>query len=370
VALPDLDGFTVGITADRRWEEQAELLRRRGATVMHGPTIKTLPLGPEDGLRRATEQLIMRPPDVVIANTGIGMRAWFAAAESWGIGDALLGALGEARILSRGPKASGAVYQAGLPVVGRAASERLSEVVELAVSEGLSGKVVAFQRHGDDAPDAIQRLVDHGAAVVEVPVYNWKLPDDDRPALRLIDAVISGRVHALTFTSAPAVRNLLAIADEHDLATVLRSALNDRVISCCVGPVCAGVAIDEGLLQPVVPDKARLGPMILELAEALLERTQTLRLAGIPVLMQGASVVIDGERITLAEREAGVMQELLAKPGSVVTKDDLLERVWASVTEDAHVVEVTVARLRRRLGDAGTAIVTVPRRGYRLVESG
>ena len=69
-----LSGFTVGITADRRWEEQAELLRRRGACVLHGPSIRTLPLGPEMELREVSEQIILDPPDIVIANTGIGMR--------------------------------------------------------------------------------------------------------------------------------------------------------------------------------------------------------------------------------------------------------------------------------------------------------
>lgn len=58
----------------------------------------------------------------LFANTRIGMRAWFAAAESWGIGEALLGALSETEILARGPKASAAVYQAGLHVSGRATS--------------------------------------------------------------------------------------------------------------------------------------------------------------------------------------------------------------------------------------------------------
>jgi uroporphyrinogen-III synthase len=39
--------------------------------------------------------------------------------------------------------------------------------------------------------------------------------------------------------------------------------------------------------------------------------------------------------------------------------------VWTGETDD-HVVEVTVGRLRRRLGSAGTHIETVMRRGYRL----
>ena len=54
-------GFVVGITADRRWEEQAELLRRRGATVVHGPCMDTLYLADDDDLRRATVDVIEQP---------------------------------------------------------------------------------------------------------------------------------------------------------------------------------------------------------------------------------------------------------------------------------------------------------------------
>ena len=53
MSLRQLDGYVVGITADRRWEEQAELLSRRGAAVLHGPTITTQYLASDDDLRRA-----------------------------------------------------------------------------------------------------------------------------------------------------------------------------------------------------------------------------------------------------------------------------------------------------------------------------
>src|SRR4051812_15645248 len=88
MALPALAGWTVGITADRRWEEQAELLGRRGAQVVHGPSVRTLPLDLDDGLRRATGEVIARPPDIVVLNTAVGTRAWIAAAESTGVDDA------------------------------------------------------------------------------------------------------------------------------------------------------------------------------------------------------------------------------------------------------------------------------------------
>src|SRR3954453_15042857 len=105
-----LHGYCIGVTADRRWEEQAELLRRRGATVLHGPSIRTLPVGADDELRAATEELISNPAECFIANTGIGVRSWMAAAESWGFGADLLRSLAGARIYARGAKASGAVH--------------------------------------------------------------------------------------------------------------------------------------------------------------------------------------------------------------------------------------------------------------------
>lgn len=363
-----LDGFTVGITADRRWEEQAELLRRRGASIVHGPSIRTLALGPEEGLRKATHSIIESPPEIVIANTGIGMRSWFGAADSWGVGEALLETLSECRIYARGPKASAAVHQAGLGVTARAVSERLEEVVDLVLSEDVRGVKIAFQRHGDDVPEVLARLRGAGAEVREVPVYDWILPEDAKPAVRLAEALISGRVHAVTFTSAPAVRNFLDLAAEADLAETLLEVLNDRVLTVCVGPVCAGAAVEEGIVDPIVPDKARLGPMIRELADRLGERRVNLVAAGHAVTLAGTAVWVDGSRVDLTEREAALVALLATRPGVVFSKPALAAALWGEGV-DEHVVEVTVGRLRRRLGGLGDAIVAVPRRGYRFEAS-
>ena len=46
-------------------------------------------------------------------------------------------------------------------------------------------------------------------------------------------------------------------------------------------------------------------------------------------------------------------------PGAVVSKRALLRRVWGPGENDEHVVEVTMARLRQRLGVAGAGIETV-----------
>ena len=39
-----LGGRRVGVTADRRWRAQADLLENLGAEVIHGPTIRTVDL--------------------------------------------------------------------------------------------------------------------------------------------------------------------------------------------------------------------------------------------------------------------------------------------------------------------------------------
>ena len=360
-----LAGFTIGITADRRWEEQASLLQRRGATVLHGPTIRTLPVDSGSSLRDVTDLIILNPPDVVVANTGIGMRAWFAAAESWGLGDALLGALSEARIIARGPKASSAVHQAGLEVASRALSERMDEVIDLVGEQLIPGQIVAFQRHGEDSPDAISRLLQAGANVVEVPVYRWIMPEDLAAATTLLFAIAAQQVQAVTFTSAPAVRNCMAIADDLGIGESVRAALNGPVIAAMVGPVCAAAAEETAIKSCIVPASFRLGPMIRTLTEALHDRGARLTANGVPIGLTRTGVVVDGAAIGLSEREHALFCELVRNRPSVVSKADLRDSVWEPTTDD-HVVEVTIGRLRRRLGTAGDGIVSIPRRGYAL----
>lgn len=367
--IAPLTGFTIGVTADRRWEEQAEMLRRRGARVLHGPSIRTLPLGESDALRAATAAVIADPPDVVLLTTGLGTRGWFGAAESFGLGDDLRTALRDARVLARGPKSAGAALTEGLEVSWSAPGERSSELLaHLDADGGLTGGVVAVQLDGRADPalaDAVRRL---GAGrVVDVPVYRWTLPDDLEPAQRLIAAACDGRVDAVTFTSAPAAQNLLSVAGDMGRADEFRHALSGRVPAVCVGPVCAEAAERLGLLATVQPARSRLGAMVLALCAELSGRSVAFRADGVAVVLQGSVAVVDGDEIELATRERAVLEVLAERPGAVVSKAALLRRVWGPGEVDEHAVEVTVARLRRRLGRAGNAVETAVRRGYRLV---
>jgi two-component system alkaline phosphatase synthesis response regulator PhoP len=82
-------------------------------------------------------------------------------------------------------------------------------------------------------------------------------------------------------------------------------------------------------------------------------------------LTEGSVVIGDAEPVVLIGRERQVLDALLTRPGVVFSKQSLLRSIWGSRDTSEHVVEVTVGRLRRRLGPAGSGIETVIRRGYR-----
>ncbi len=105
--MPDrpLQGMTIGVTAERRAAQQAELLIKRGAAVLHGPTLRVFSLDDDQVLRSRTADVIARPPDFARFDR-LRHRTWLAAADSWGLRDALLEALRLARVANRGAQSS------------------------------------------------------------------------------------------------------------------------------------------------------------------------------------------------------------------------------------------------------------------------
>ena len=241
-----LAGYTVGVTADRRSEEQQELLERRGARVVHGATIRTLPLYEEQALADATRSIIADPPDAVVLITGLGTRGWIVAAESLGMGEALHDALLPAAIYARGPKAAGAAITAGFEVAWKAPNSRAVEIVakmrEDRLSGVLRGSKVVLQLDGSDDREVRDQLRAEGFEVRVVPVYRWTMPLDTAPALRLIQSMADRTIDAITFTSGPAVINFFTLADAAGLVGAVVDAANASVDVICVGPVCGARA--------------------------------------------------------------------------------------------------------------------------------
>ncbi len=258
----------VGITADRRWEEQARLFTERGAAVVHGPTLRTIDLSESESLRAATEALAEQAPDYLVVSTGMGMRRWVEAAARWGLDGPLLASLAAARVVARGAKANVAARRAGLDVWWQAPHETMQEIVDHLSAEGLGGARLAVQLFEPEGHPSTESLRALSGELVEVPVYQWALPDDPGPAEALVEAAAAGDLDAVTFTAQPAVHNLFRIAAARRDA--LRAAFNDGgVVAACVGPVCASAATEEGVENPIWPDPPRLPAMVRQLAARL-----------------------------------------------------------------------------------------------------
>ncbi|MEW1774818.1 uroporphyrinogen-III synthase [Streptomyces sp. NPDC086777] len=358
-----LAGFTVGVTAARRADELGALLQRRGAVVLHAPALRIVPLADDGELLAATKEIIDQAPDIVVATTAIGFRGWVEAADGWGFGEELLQRLRNVELLARGPKVKGAIRAAGLTEEWSPSSESMAEVLDRLLEEGVDGRRIAVQLHGEPLPGFVESLRAAGAEVVPVPVYRWMPPEDLGPVDRLLDAVVSRSVDAITFTSAPAAASLVSRAEHRGLLGDLLAALGHDVVPACVGPVTA-LPLQALGVDTVQPERFRLGPLVQLLCQELPSRARALPVAGHRVEIRGHAVLVDGELKPVPPAGMSLLRVLSRRPGWVVARAELL-RALPGAGRDEHAVETAMARLRTALG-APKLIQTVVKRGYRL----
>ncbi|MDX1664622.1 MAG: response regulator transcription factor [Candidatus Promineifilaceae bacterium] len=82
-------------------------------------------------------------------------------------------------------------------------------------------------------------------------------------------------------------------------------------------------------------------------------------------------VTVGGERVELSEREFRLLWTLAREAGMVLTREELLKRVWGTgFLGEPQTLYVYMSWLRKKLGAVGgegVQIVTVHRKGYKLV---
>jgi DNA-binding response OmpR family regulator len=129
------------------------------------------------------------------------------------------------------------------------------------------------------------------------------------------------------------------------------------------------VGADDDLTNPFNPRE------LVARVKAILRRAAPERKEPESAVLQHGDLVIDAgrrevkvgaEEIQLAPKEFDLLWELLDHRGLVLTRDQLLERVWGyTFAGDTRTVDVHVRQLRRKLGEA-SPIVTVWGVGYKV----
>ncbi|MGH1524052.1 uroporphyrinogen-III synthase [Leifsonia sp. L25] len=362
---PDqLAGFRIGVTSDRRSADLIDAFERRGAAVLHAPTVHMQHAEDDAPVIAATERIIAAAPDVLLATTSYGMRRWFEVADSAGLGEELQRALAKSTILVRGPKARGAVRAAGLDDAGMSDEETTASLVSKVIEEFPPGITVAIQLHGQTDVGQLQRLQEAGDRVLAVAPYTWSVAeDDDERATRLVDAIAARQLDCVTFTSAPAVDGLLIAALARGRHPEVLEAFRTDVVAASVGPVTSAPLLGAGI-EPLQPDRYRMGALIRLVCEQLeAESTRRVSTRHGEVELRGSVAVVAGNAVRLTPTSLSLFRALVAANGAVVSRRDLSVALDGGC--DEHAMEVSLSRLRQSLGTPGL-VATVVKRGYRL----
>jgi uroporphyrinogen-III synthase len=360
-----LEGCTIVIAVDRRSTELAAALERHGAQVRTAPALTIVPHIDDEALIARTRDLIAHPPDVVVATTGVGFRGWMEAADEAGILDELNAALATAQIVARGPKARGAIQQAGLTADWVAESETSTELGEYLLAEGVAGRRIAVQHHGSGADGLDELFEANGATVSSLTVYRWGPPPDEAVVRRSVIATAAGEVDAVLFTSAPGATEWLAAARREDvLDEIIHLARSGRVVMAAVGPITAEPLERLGL-APLYAERGRLGSLVRAVVTHFGGgHAPSLETVAGRLELRSTGAVLDGARVPLSRAGVDVLAALFAARGGVVSRSRLQCTLPRS-GENTHAIEMAVARVREAIG-APEIIKTVVKRGYRL----
>jgi DNA-binding response OmpR family regulator len=156
-------------------------------------------------------------------------------------------------------------------------------------------------------------------------------------------------------------RQLRAFSDAYVLMLTARGEEVDRVVGLSIGA-------DDYLVKPFSPRE------LVARIKALLRRPRATPAApgpaGLAVDAQRHLVAVDDRPISLTVIEFDLLATLARDPGVVITREQLLDRVWGQdFVGDDHLIDVHVAKLRSKLGDDPAQprfVETVRGVGFRL----
>ena len=95
--------------------------------------------------------------------------------------------------------------------------------------------------------------------------------------------------------------------------------------------------------------------------------SETLRCGVIALDLAGRTCTVAGKPVSLTKREYDLLLCLIRNKGQVLSRDQLLDKVWGIDFEGGQrAVDVRIKSLRSALGSAGKQIKTVFKAGYRM----
>ena len=95
-----------------------------------------------------------------------------------------------------------------------------------------------------------------------------------------------------------------------------------------------------------------------------LSRDSVIRFGRLRVLPRARQLLVDGRPVELGSRAFDLLMVLIRAPGVVLTKNEIISRVWPKVVVEQHNLKVQMAALRKVLNQDRDIIKTLHGRGY------
>jgi len=160
-----------------------------------------------------------------------------------------------------------------------------------------------------------------------------------------------------------AVRADPSFADLPIIMLTARADEVDRIVGLELGA-------DDYVTKPFSPRELRLRVQaVLRRRAAPSEEKASLDYGGIRLDVLRHRCYAGGREVALTAKEFDLLEQLMRRPGRVMTREQLIDVVWGEdITVTTRTIDTHLKRLREKLGASGTLIETVRGIGYRFAE--
>lgn len=120
---------------------------------------------------------------------------------------------------------------------------------------------------------------------------------------------------------------------------------------------------DDYLTKPLVPDefRARIRALV---RRGGAKRTEEIQFGNLNLNRLTRELRIECKEVQLTARELALMEQLMLHPNEVITRSQLLEKVWdMNFDPGSNVVDVTITRIRKKLEACDANATIVAKRG-------
>jgi DNA-binding response OmpR family regulator len=210
--------------------------------------------------------------------------------------------------------------------------------------------------------------------------------DDDRAILKLIQRVLRDEAYAVDIASTGEEARLLALVNDYD-GIILDLQLGDRHgfeilqelrrngrptpvllysgradTDSIVRGLDAGA--DDYVVKPVSNEELRARVRTLVRRGKSGTRGEQAQVGNLTLNRLTRRVTIDTKEVNLTAMELKLLEHLMLRAGETVTRTELHDKVWdMHFDPSSNVIDAHVARLRKKLRQAGASAVIATRRG-------